>query len=775
MILLRKVLRDLKQNAGQFLAIYIMTLLSLLIQSGFESSNVGATRTASDYFTMTNYKDLNIEGIAFTYHDIDMLNNYEGVNNVDGILRGTGKISLDKERLLVLNYIGSNNVSKMYLTDGEKYTPGSTGCWVEKRFADPMGIRVGDTLTFTSGNYTLHEQVKGLIYSPEFLYYIPNATYTEPEYGTHGFIIMDINENPNGRIGFDKLIVDLKDVTHNSYLLTDEEKATMNAMRSKIEHKFDNPNLLIKTKIEDEDYADYAGSMDSNNAISTIFPLMFLAVAMLGIITTMTRLTDKQRVQIGTLKALGFSRGKIMFHYMSYSVIIASLGCLSGIIIGPITLGAYLNGINEYYYQNPLQNLQLTVKTLYMSFATIGLCMLVTYLTTRKLLVQSAARILQAEAPKFDSASIFEKTILWNSLKFATRWNIRDVRRNKLRTAVSIVGILVCSMLIFMALGFFECLATQSEWMYGDIFRANGQISFKDGTPYGTVYEYAKEYDGQLIQDIQVTLFTDSAESVRGMTVLDDGNLFMMENVDLEYTDLPENGIILTSRLYDYLGIEVGQTLRWKIPGSSKVFSAPIVKKGRIASGQGIIMSRKVWEDLGGEFMPNYVYTNKTVPPSLKSRTEIDSIDTKEKLIETLENSNEISYYISYIIIAIAIVMGVVVLYNLGVLSYVEKTREIATLKVLGFRSGDIRLILLQQSLAITVVGAMLGVPFGRIMLDILVDVVAGIYRDMVINPSAMPYIGAIVGTFMVSVLVNLYVSSKVYSINMVDALKSRE
>ncbi len=775
MILLKKVLRDLKLNAGQFFAIYIMTLLSLLMQTGFESSNVGAARTASDYFDMTNYKDLDIEGIPFSNHDIDMLKNLDGVRNVDGILRGTGKINLDKERLLVLNYIGSNEVSKMYLTDGEEYTPGSAGCWVEKRFADPMGIRVGDTLTFTSGNYTLHETVKGLIYSPEFLYYIPNATYTEPEYGTHGFIFMDINESPSGYYGFDKIIVDLKDVTHNSYRLTDEEKATMISMRSKIEQKFDNPDLLIKTKVENEDYMDYAGSLDSNDAISTIFPIMFLAVAMLGIITTMTRLTDKQRVQIGTLKALGFSKGNIMFHYMSYSVIIASLGCVSGVIIGPLTLGAYLNGLNDYYYQNPLQNLQLTVKTLYMCFAAVGLCVLVTFLTTRKLLVQNAARILQAEAPRFESASLLEKTPLWNSLKFATRWNIRDVRRNKLRTAVSIVGILVCSMLIFMALGFFECLGTQASWMYGELFRANGQIGFKDGTPYGTVYEYAKEYQGQLVQEISATLFTDAAESVREMTVLDEGNLYMIEDMDLEYTDLPDNGIVLTSRLYDFLEIEVGETLRWKIPGSSKVFSAPIVKKCRVASGQGIIMSRSVWEEIGGEFQPNYVYTNITVPTTLKTWTEVESVDSKEKLIETLENSNEISYYISYIIIVIAIVMGVVVLYNLGVLSYVEKTREIATLKVLGFTSGDIRIILLQQSLAITVVGALLGVPFGRIMLSFLVDVVAGIYHDMIIDPSAMPYLGAVVGTFMVSVLVNLYVSSKVYSINMVDALKNRE
>ena len=479
MILLKKVLRDLRNNAVQFFSIYIMTLLSLFIQTGFESSNVGSAYSAAEYFAETNYKDLDVQGAYFTYKDIEMLENTPGVNFVDGIARATGKITLDKERLLVLGYIDGNDVSKMYLTEGTAYVPGSTGCWVETRFAEPMGIRPGDMLTMTSGNITLKEEVKGLVYCPEYLYYLPNDTYTEPEYGTHGFVIMDISEAPAG-VQIDKLIVDLEDVRNNGPLLTKEEKKTMNVMREVLNKRMDNPNILIKTKIEDEDYEDYAGVLDSNDAISTVFPIVFLAVALLGILTTMTRLTENQRVQIGTLKALGFSDRKITWHYMSYSVIIALLGCISGSIIGPIVLGGYLNDLNDYYYQNPIQRLQLTGKTFWMGCLTVALCVVVSYLSTRKILVENPARILLPPAPKFDSTSAFEKSRFWKNLRFASRWNIRDVRRNKLRTAVSVAGILVCSMLIFMSLGFYESLDSQSDWMYDEIFRGKNQIVFKD-------------------------------------------------------------------------------------------------------------------------------------------------------------------------------------------------------------------------------------------------------------------------------------------------------
>lgn len=775
MILLKKVLRDLKQNAVQFFSIYIMTLLSLFIQTGFESSNVGSAYSAAEYFDMTNYKDLSVEGADFTYRDVERLKTIPGVSAVDGIARTTGKIMLDKERLLVLSFIDGNDVSKIYVTDGTEYRPGSTGCWVEERFAVPMGIGVGDTLSMTTGNITITEEVKGIVYCPEFLYYLPNDTYTEPEYGTHGFVIMDISEAPT-YLAMDKMIVDLTDVRGNGPLLTGKEKRIMNDMRSVVSERIDNPNVIVKTKTEDEDYNDYAGALDSSDAISTVFPAVFLAVALLGILTTMTRLTANQRVQIGTLKALGFSDRKITMHYMSYSVITAALGCISGTILGPLVLGAYLNDLNDYYYQNPLQRLQLTGKTAGMCILTVLLCVAVSYLSTRKILRENPARILLPEAPKYDSVGVMEKSRFWKELRFASRWNIRDVRRNWLRTAVSVAGILVCSMLIFMSLGFYEALENQSGWMYDEIFRGNYQIVFKDDVPYGTVYEFANEYQGQMAQVSSITLFNDKEQSVREMTVLDKGTIFLPQGEELEQIEIPESGVMLTSRLVDFYGIKTGEKISWKLPGSSRVYTSPVVKICRVASGQGIIMSRSAWEELGGDFAPGLVFTRMSVPKDIKTkRPEVASASSREMLVELLQNSNEVSYTISYITAAIAIVMGVVVLYNLGVLSYVEKTREIATLKVLGFHTGNIRFILLQQSLVITTLGAVLGVPFGIIMLNNLADMVMSIYYDMVVSPSAFVYLGSILGTFLVSVLVNVYVSSKVKTIDMVEALKSRE
>ncbi len=774
MILLKKVLRDLRNNGIQFFSIYIMTLIALFIQTGFESNLIGIVYSAAEYLTDTNYKDLSVEGRVFSNEDIESIKGIDGISAVNGIARATGKISLDKERLLVFGFLDGNDVSKMYLTDGTFYKFGMDGCWVEEKFAEPMGIRVGDILSMTMGNVTYKEEVKGIVYCPEYLYYVPNATYVEPEYGSHGFVLMDISKAPKGT-GFDKLIIDLRDVTNNGSQLTDDEKRIMSEKRAEVERLLDDQTVNVYMKTDDENYSDYVGSMESSGAIATVFPMVFLAVALLGILTTMTRLTENQRVQIGTLKALGFSNRKVMLHYTSYAVITAFFGVISGIIVGPLTLGNFLNEMDAYYYQNPYARIQLTPNTAVIGFVAVFLCAAVSYLSTRKILKENAARILLPEAPKYDKRSKFESSKIWASFNFATRWNIRDVKRNKLRTAVSVAGILVCSMLIFMALGCYEALAGQPRWMYGEIIRADSRISFADGTPYGTVYEYNREYQGQMVQSTSVTLYTDQEKIIRYMTVLDDGNIFLPETEELEYATIPENGVMLSSRLVDYLGVDVGDRIYWKLQGSTKEYSAPIAGICRVASGQGIYLSRAVYEDLGGEFTPTHIYTNKHVPSSLKKREEVDSVNTTEELAEALENSNGSAYYSSYIIAVVAVVMGVVVLYNLGVLSYIEKVREIATLKVLGFRSGNIRFILLQQNLVITAMGAVLGIPFGVVALGQLTDMIMGIFSDMVVRPSAVTYLGTVVGTFLVSVLVNIFVSAKVKTIDMVEALKSRE
>ena len=774
-MLIRKVLRDLRNNGVQFLSIFIMTFFAMLISAGFDTQFAEYGVAGTKYLEETNFKDMDIQGDYFDNGQIASLMEMEEVKSVNGLVHATGKTKLDKERLLAISYINGNDISKMKLISGEPYTNGAKGVWVEERFATPMGIKVGDILNIDTEGISFQEVVKGIVYYPEYMYYVPNDTYPEPEYGTHGFVVMDICEAPYTSIKYDQLIVDLKAVKGQELTLTDEEKNYMLAMKQKIIDKLDNRKVIVKTKTEGDIYDEFAGSTESSDALSTAFTTLFLLIAVLGIVTTMTRLTNNQRIQIGTMKALGFSDRKIMIHYLSYSTIIIFFGAICGTIVGKYTLGAYLIDVDVYYYQHPYTTPHLTTKSLVMPFIAVIIGAITTFVCTRKTLLERAAEILKPEPPKNNSKGYLEKSRIWNRLGFAIRWNVRDVVNNKLRTAMSIMGIAVTSMLLFTAVGFYELLSGQSLWMFEDLINTNYKILFADDTEYGIVEDYALEYAGQMIQSTTVTVYSDTTENVRPLIVADEGNIYRFQDMNLEYFQLPENGVVVTSRLKDTYNVEVGDTLRWKMPGEDREYSAKIVAFCRQATDQGLIMSRTAWENALGEFRPNIVYTNMTVPANLKDKDGIVAVNDRDMLIQSAESAQEIGYTISIIVSVIAIVLGTVVLYNLGVLSYIEKVREIATMKVLGFQSMNIRFILMQQNLTVTGLGAIIGVPLGYLSLTALLDEFLLDDSDLIMDLSLLPFVVAIIGTFLVSVLINIVVTAKINDINMVEALKGVE
>ncbi|MBQ7148796.1 MAG: ABC transporter permease [Pseudobutyrivibrio sp.] len=775
-MLLRKVFRDLKQNATQFVAIFIMTFFALLVSAGFDANDTGILLSASNYYIDYNFKDLEVQGDLFNNGQITVLSDMDEIVAVDGVYQAEGKISLDKERPLLVNYISSNDVSRFLYVSGEEYKPGAAGAWLEARFAEPMGLNVGDFITIDSERTIQRQEIKGLIYSPEMAYYVPNNSYSEPEYGTHGFVYMDISQKPGDPYIYSGLNIDLKEVNGQGYSLTAKEKSYMSGMRQKILDRLDNQELIVRTKTETEVYKWFITSINDNSALGIAFPLIFMIVALLGIVSTMTRLTSKQRIQIGTMKALGFSKKKITFHYLSYSVVIAGLGGISGAAVGRYTLGTFLYDTHMYYYEDPYASLQLSYKTLVMIGIAIILCAFATYSCTRKILAENAAVILKPEAPKMGGKSIFEGTVFWQIISFSTKWNIRDIERNKLRTLTSVFGIMVTSMLIFTAFGFGETVKKQVDWMYGTTTPAKYQIAFADDVGADTVYDYACKYKGQQAQKVYVTVWSKNADATKYVSIIDSGNLCRVQNEDLEFIDIPNEGALFTTKAADYLDVAVGDTVSFRVPNDTKLYTVTIKGLARQAEEQGVLMSRTAWEKMQGDFRPNIVYTNMTVPLNLHDKdSQVLSVNTAEQLRRSLEVSNQVSYAISGVISIIAVVMGLVVLYNLGILSYSEKIREIATMKVLGFQTKTIQIILMQQNLTISILGAILGIPFGLIVLYELADSLYAEDSDTIIQPGIMPYLAAVVGTLLVSYVVNLYVTSKIKDIDMVEALKGVE
>ena len=228
----------------------------------------------------------------------------------------------------------------------------------------------------------------------------------------------------------------------------------------------------------------------------------------------------------------------------------------------------------------------------------------------------------------------------------------------------------------------------------------------------------------------------------------------------------------VSSRVMEEMELEIGDTVSFKIPGVKEKFNVKIYSVYKEPYEQGIAMKRDYFESIKGEFKPNQVFTNMTVPNRyVTEREEIISVFSKEEYIRAYRMKSQATNLEVYYVMTIAVLLGIVVMYNLGVLSFAEKMREVATLKVLGFSTGNIRWILNQQSIIIDGAGTVIGLILGK---KLLVFAMSNLdfSADFVYRISYMPYLLSVLISFVLSIVVNSIISSKVKTINMVDALK---
>ncbi len=770
------MLRDLRQNIVQFLSIFIMCFVALFIFEAFDSDTKGSGGGIERYYRATDFMDLLLTSEGFTTEDLVAVEALPDVNMADLRAVMNGKVRLDSggEAKLEFNFIEENNVSRMLLLEGEPYEQGKTGIWIDRNFAGAKNIQVGDSLALILNGTEFSETVRGIMDNPDHLYFKIDETFTEPDYGEYGFAFLDGGDYPGERITYDRIYVDLNTVD-NQFNLTDADEAALDAAKVEVMNTVSKRSLAVIKKPEDGGYASMKGDMEYNYMMETIFPGLFVFIALLGVMTTMTRLVTRQRTLIGTLKALGFSRAVVMWHYISYALVITLVGSAAGGVVGYCTLGVQLHKNMNMFYSNPYAEMELSVLPFLLTAGISLLAVMTNYFACRKLLAKNASEILKPEPPAAVGAGFMEKTFLWKKLDFATRWNLRDVNNNRMRTVTGILGVVMCSSLMLAAFGSDELSHTGEYWEYHELTPANYTIGFTGDADYGTVYDYARQYRGQMVQTDQVEIEGNGVSRLYNLVVPDKGNLYRFQDEKGNYMELPENGMAISAKAADMLNLQKGEVVRFKFPEKSEYLEGRITAVYKSPGTQGIAMTREFYESLDQEFSPHTVFTDMTVPKSYETeRPEVENVTSKDEFIRSYrlraESMNESVVYT----MIVSVVIGIVVMYNMGVLSFIEKTREIATLKVLGFTTARIRWILQQQNIFITGIGTAVGLALGIKVLAVL-EGASDPGTDYILKLTPRPYIYAFLLAFVLSLIVNSAISSKVKDINMVEALKGVE
>lgn len=765
-MLRRKLWRDLWQNRTQFLSIFLMAFLGMMVFAGIDAESNGLGVSYTRYFEQTHTADYWVIGNNFTQRDADTLKSLPEVETVDRklVLDGKCKLPTGEELDMEFNFMETMTCSYPYVVEGEPFNASSPGIWLEQNFANARGYKVGDTINLSYEGVSFQEEVKGIIMHPEYVYYSLDSDSMMPTYGNYGFGFLSQSEFPlQDQLVYNYLVIKTYETPQNSLQFKEYLKNTLNLEDVTVIDR--RQNLGIDTIINEKEQHETFGIM---------FTAIFMLIAVMGIVTTMTRMTSNQRTQIGTLKALGFSKGKITWHYVSYGIVISLLGGVIGSLLGRLLIPQLFLGSMTAYFILPAWYQQLSWKSLVANALSVLVCSSVSFLSCRKELKDMPAVTLRPASPKNLKHSLLEKSKFWLSMNFSTQWNIRDVLRNKSRSLMGILGVAGCAMLLLGAFGSYDCCIGLVDWQYTRLVTGQNKVNFSLNTSDLEKRQMAQTYKGQLLQEGSCEFRVGDTVKTGTITVTEEGNYLHYENTKQEEIKLPKDGIAMTSKMAELLGVQVGDTFEWHIVGEKNWETGQVAALYQAATGQGITMDKAVYEDFHYDFHPTSFYTNMSIPSYIKDGDVVAGVISIEQARSDLAKNMEMMYIMVGVLIVAAVLLGLVVLYNMGVLSFMEKTREVATLKVLGFSTRRIRKILQQQNIWITVIGIVIGLWLGYRLIVVMMGTMSD-DMDMPVTVNLLSYLYAIVGTGLVSLSVNRMLSGRVKTICMVDALKGVE
>lgn len=759
----KKRLRDIRQNKMQFFNIFIMVFLGVFVFAGIHAYMDGMEKSANNYYNNNNFQDIWLSGENFSNEDLEKVKNIENVKDAERMLTINTELENKDDVTLDTNFIESNNIAKMYVVDGEEFSKDKKGIWFDSYLAKNLDLKVGDEITVTYQNMKITEKIVGLVNTPDHVYFVKDDTEIFPTHKNYGFIYLSINELPQGMPEvYNQIIVDVDN--------TDKIQETKADLENNIKSA-----IAVTDRESSVSYKGYNSEIEEGTTYSGVFTFLFLFIAVLSVTTTMNRFVKKQRTQIGTLKAHGFKNKKIIKHYVGYGFIISLIASVAGLFAGKFALGGFFLNMEMSYFEVPVYNTVLIPVVYVLAIAVVILITLVTYLSCRSILKESAVEALRLEVPKVKKTK-FDLTTkgIFKKASISTRWNLRDIGRNKGRSLMAIVGITGCTMLMLCAFGMMDTMKSYLSWEFDKISNFEYKLSLSNNYTDEQFANITEKYGNQTSESFGIEIKNGDKKETNTLTVNDATDKLKYTNHNKEYIDLQDDGVYITEKLSEKYDLKVGDEITWHIFGDDNWYTCKIVGLNRDPQNQQLNMSRKYYESLGLKYRADVVYTDEDLSDT-KTIDGVDTIQSLTTLKQGMESMLETVQTMIVLLIVVSAILGFVIIYNLGILSFTEKQYQFATLKVLGFKDKQIKNIFVKQNLWLTVVGIVLGLPLGFLMLDYIFKSALGDNYDFNAYINLISYLYATVGNFVVSVVVNKVLSRKVKKIDMVSSLKGNE
>lgn len=830
---LKNLLREIKRTFTKFLSIFAICALGVAFFAGIRATSPDMKEAGDRLYNTYNLSDISVISTSgLTADNIRDLESIEGIQAVraslfvDAMARGTGEkeknlrlysmpIKLKSEYAPLIDLIPDYGIdtSPEYEMNGVEIVSGrmplnDTETALDYTLEGSLVKQLGDEITLTTSGGTVTLRVVGFIRSPMYISMFERGTSSIGNGTSDGFAYA--SGNAISSLGTKLPVMSLLNTYYTRADIvisgkeglsaySDEYEALVNEVTDRIEDyaSTQSGTWYIQDRSGNPGYSDYSENTDRIAAVGDVFPLIFFIVAALVCLTTMTRMVEEQRIEMGTMKALGYGGWQIAMKYAVY----AMSACISGGVVGAIIgfkLFPYviMKGYSIMYYLGKLET-PYRADIAFMAIAAMAVCTAAaTFSACYASLKEVPATLMRPKAPKAGRRVLLEKIpFIWKKLSFTSKVTVRNLFRYKKRFFMSVIGIAGSGALLVTAFGLNDSIFGIIEKQFGDIWQMDVQAYVYEAMPLADMQELLgknpanDDFDSVMFcLDSQMEcknsgrsqsgvhlLGVESAGSMAGRINLHNGGT---------HVTLDDSGVVVTAKLAETLSIKVGDEINMRTGGEDHFMRVIGVADNYVY--HYVYITAAYYETVFGKamqyngFMGNLKegLTDETMDAmssQLLSDSRMYTVRTIESIYDSVWDSLSILNYVVLVLILGSGMLTFVVMLNLTNINIGERMRELATLRVLGFYDKEMYAYIFRENNALSVIGAFVGLLFGKIM---HLFVIRTCEVDMVMfvrSAKPLSYVYAFALTIVFSLIVNLLMRPKVRAIDMVESLKSAE
>lgn len=764
---------------GQFLAALSIIITGVFIFTAMNNAAMNLRTTLEDFYDECNFADLFVSVAGISERDISMLEGEDNIREAEGRLQiDTVALGSDGSKLADMRIITAgadeDRINKLHMITGSR-TLGDREIILIRQFAEACGIEAGDTIDLRIKGKKYAFTVVGTAASSEFVYLMESEQTLLPEPESFGIAYVERDSFMRmygGNTGFNSIVMTLN-------YGEDEEQVVQ-----RLKDRLDRYGLTRTTKRKDQLSNNMMQTeIDSLAKMSKSLPVVFLTFAGIMLSTMLSRIVRRDRMSIGVLKALGYTSGEVIVHYLKYAAIAGVAGGIIGTAIGT-ALSGWMTMFYLEYFSIPM----LSVRIYYgMSAASVVLsctfCVASGYIGVRSIVNINPAESMKPEAPKSGGRILLERIKpLWRRLSFSWKIVARNCFREKRRVLfVGAASAIACGMMI-MTFWMKDICDIIFFKHYGEFLRMDYSISFDSFAGERIIDEIIKETGSHRIEGkTEFPFELEKGRNSKVVNVIGFKNSFGFYDLRDENGNsqaIPDTGMLISSNLAKSLGVSTGDKIYVKnlLPEKNDMF---VDVKGIVKQSLGINAYMDI-DYLNENFIEKGTLNGALADMSVEMSermTDMERISSVQSQSDMRDMFMEFMGLVNAMIAVIIVfsgMLGFVIVYSMTVMSINERTGELSSLRVMGFTKGEIFRLLMRENMVVSFIGVLFGIPVGIWLVDYVGALFTTDMYTMSEPVNAVSIVMAVIMTMSFLAMSQAACYVKIHRLDFMQSLKSR-